>query len=225
MRTIYHYPLCPFSRKVRLCLSEKKLDFHMEVENYWEKRPDLLRLNPAGQVPVLVDLNGAIINDDTAIIEYLEEVYPERPLITGGHRERAEIRRLVGWFDKKMYHEATYPLILEKVIKRFSKAYAGQGPNSLLIRQAKTAIPYHLEYIAWLIDRRNWLAGDDYTIADITAAAHISVLDYFGDIPWEKHTSVKDWYVRIKSRPTFRHIIQERLPGFPPVPHYIELDF
>lgn len=225
MRTVYHYPLCPFSRKIRLILAEKKLDFHGELENYWEKKADLLRLNPAGMVPVLVDLNGTIVNDDTAIVEYLEEAYPEKCLIPGELKERSEVRRLVGWFDKKMNTEVSQPLIVEKIIKRFSKNHKDQGPNSLLIRQAKSNILYHLDYVSWLAERRNWLAGDEFSLADITAASHFSILDYFGDVPWDRYEQAKDWYTRIKSRPTFRQFFTDRIPGFPSAPHYAELDF
>lgn len=223
MRSLYQYTLCPFSRKVRLILAEKKLDFEMENEAFWERRQEFLALNPAGQVPVLVDLNGTVIVDSTVIAEYLEESYPEKPLLGSSTIQRAEIRRLSAWFDQKFASEVMYNLVIEKTIKRHIPG-AG-GPNSNAIRMGKTYIHHHLDYISWLVDRRKWLAGDEFSLADITAAAHLSSIDYLGDVPWDKHEGAKDWYARIKSRPSFRSLLSDRLPGIQPSSHYANLDF
>jgi glutathione S-transferase len=225
MRTLYHFPLCPFSRKVRLVLSEKKLDFAVEHERFWDKRPEFLKLNAAGQVPILIDLNGSVVSDSVAISEYLEEAYPECLLIGDGLTYRAEVRRLCGWFDSKFAGEVSLPLLFEKVIKRNLPNFSSIGPNSALIRQAKSTVNFHLEYISWLVDRRNWLAGEYISLADLTAAAHLSIVDYFGDVPWDKHENAKEWYMRLKSRPTFRSLLQDRHPGITPATHYDELDF
>lgn len=225
MRTVYQHPLCPFSRKVRLTLHEKKLDFSMENHSFWDKTPEFLELNPAGQVPVFVDLNGTVICDSQAICEYLDEAYPEKSLIGETIVVKAEVRRLVAWFDLKAAGEFTLPLLFEKVVKRNLKIPGNTGPCSQRIRQAKTMLLKHLEYIAWLCDRRNWLAGDNFSLADIAAASHISVIDYMGDIPWSQHELVKNWYVRVKSRPSFRTLLQDKIPGLSPYEHYSQLDF
>ncbi len=228
MRILHYYPLCPYSRKVRLCLAEKKLDFSQEMTNFWEKKPELTNLNPLGHVPVLVDLNGSVLTDSTAIVEYLEEAYPDRKLYPEELLARAETRRLMAWFDTRFAQEVSMVILWEKVIKRMVAKSAGQscpGPDSNLIRNTKMIMTNHLEYIAWLVDRRNWLAGDHFTIADITAAAHISVVDYFGDINWEKFESVKNWFMRIKSRPSYRGFFTDRIPAIAPAAHYAELDF
>lgn len=223
MRTLYHYMLCPFSRKIRLVLGEKRLDFDVENERFWERREAFLAMNPAGQVPVFVDLNGTVLADSSVICEYLEEAYPERLLIGNGVAHRAEVRRLAAWFDGKFANEVSLPLIFEKTLRRFMRE---AGPtNSQAIRQAKSMINYHLDYISWLIDRRKWLAGDDLSLADLAAAAHLSVIDYLGDVPWDNHEVAKDWYMRIKSRPSFRPILQDRLGGLTPAEHYQSLDF
>lgn len=223
MRTLYHYMLCPFSRKVRLVLGEKRLDFEVEQERFWERRDEFLAMNPAGQVPVFLDLNGTIVADSYAICEYLEEAYPERLLLGNGVAHRSEVRRLTAWFDDKFAREVSLPLIFEKTLRRFMRNSG--STNSQAIRQAKSLINYHLEYIAWLIDRRRWLAGDELSLADIVAAAHLSVVDYLGDVPWDNHEVAKDWYMRIKSRPSFRPLLQDRLGGVLPVEHYQQLDF
>ena len=224
MRTLYHYWLCPFSRKVRLILAEKKLDFELEAERIWERRPEFMELNPAGKVPLLVDLNGTVILDSMAIAEYLDEAYPERLLIGTGLAQRAEVRRLSAWFDDKFAQEVSISLILEKILKK-PLYQDNSGPNSAVLRLIKTNIHNHLAYISWLVDRRKWLAGDEFSLADVTAAAHLSVVDYLGDVPWDKHELAKDWYVRIKSRPSFRSLLSDRLPGLLPSPHYVDLDF
>lgn len=223
MRTLYHYSLCPFSRKIRLMLAEKKLDFDLQGEKFWERQPFFLEINPAGQVPVFIDLNGSIICDSHAISEYLDESYPERPLLGSSILAKAEARRLTAWFDDKFAREVSLPLIFEKTLRRFMQQ---AGPtNSQAIRTAKTHINMHLDYISWLVDRRNWLAGEELSLADLTAAAHLSVVDYLGDVPWDNYEVAKDWYMRIKSRPSFRQLLTDRLPGIQPAVHYAELDF
>ncbi|MEE8559211.1 MAG: glutathione S-transferase family protein [Alphaproteobacteria bacterium] len=222
MRLLYHLWLSPFSRKVRIVLREKSLDFDMKVEKTWERRPDFLALNPAGQVPVLVEPDGAVLADSGVISEYLEEVYPERPLLGEDAKARAEVRRLVAWFDLKFNREVTVNLLGEKIHKRF----LGLGhPDSGAIRAGHANITTHLDYIAYLSERRKWLAGDEFSLADIAAGAHLSALDYIGDVPWQEHPGAKDWYVRIKSRPSFRPLLADHIPGVPPPKHYADLDF
>ena len=222
MRTLYHLWLSPFSRKIRLVLKEKNLDFEMVVERVWERRAEFLALNPAGEVPVLVEPDGTTLADATAITEYLEEVYPERPLLGATPPERAETRRLVQWFDVKFNREVTMNLVEEKITKRFLAL--GQ-PNSQAIRAGCQNIKIHLDYITYLMDRRSYLAGDSFGLADITAAAHLSAVDYLGDVPWEQHDGAKEWYARVKSRPSFRPLLADHIPGAAPPTHYADLDF
>ncbi len=222
MRTLYHLWLSPYSRKVRVALTEKKLDFEMKLERVWERRPEFLALNPTGKVPVLVDEDGTAIADSTAICEYLEEVYPEPCLIGRTVGARAETRRLVAWFDDKFAREVTRNIVDEKINKRFLRL--GE-PSSEAIRAGSENIHHHLDYIAYLAERRNWLAGDDFSLADIAAAGHLSAVDYLGDVPWAGHDGAKDWYARVKSRPSFRPILCDHIPGLPPPKHYADPDF
>jgi glutathione S-transferase len=222
MRTLYHLWLSPFSRKVRIVLAEKNLDFHMEVEETWERRHEFLALNPTGEVPVLIEPDSTVLADSIGICEYLEEKYPEPNLIGKNLYDRAEVRRLVAWFDLKFNTEVTDKLLNEKVMKRF----LGLGePDSREIRAAQSNIHTHLDYITFLTDRRFWLAGDQLTLADITAAAHISAVDYLGDVPWSNYKSAKNWYARIKSRPSFQSILSDRIPSLPAPKNYANLDF
>ncbi len=223
MMLLFHQFVSPGSRKIRLMLKEKNLDFDLQIEKPWERRPEFLALNPAGEVPVLLfEPGGHPISDATAIAEFIEESYPDRPLLGQTAFERAEIRRLIGWFDVKFNREVTQNLVDEKITKRLS----GVGtPNSQAIKAGYANIHYHLDYIAYLSDRRSYLAGADFSLADITAAAHLSCVDYLGDVPWDQHPGAKEWYARVKSRPSFRPLLADHIPGMPPPRHYADLDF
>ncbi|HZT52676.1 MAG TPA: glutathione S-transferase family protein [Stellaceae bacterium] len=222
MRVLYHFWLSPASRKLRLVLQEKGLDFTLKMEKTWERRPEFLALNPAGEVPVLLEPDGTVLADAGAIVEFLDEIYREKLLIGLNPVDRAETRRLGAWFDVKMNREVTDLLLGEKIMKRL----VGSGqPDSAAIRAGKTNLGYHLDYISYLAERRRWLAGDHFSVADISAAAHLSVLDYLGDVPWDEHEPAKEWYARIKSRPSFRPLLSDHIPGAPPPKHYADLDF
>ena len=222
MRILYHFWLSPFSRKVRITLYEKGLDAELVVEKYWDRRREFLALNPAGQVPVLSEPDGTVLADSQAIVEYLEDIQPEPNLLGHDPLARAECRRLIAWFDGKFYDEVTDFLLREKLLKRFM----GMGePRSDLIRAGRENIGYHLDYITYLVERRNYIGGEVFSLADITAAAHLSCLDYLGDVPWDQHPGAKEWYARVKSRPSFRTILADHMPGLPPPRHYADLDF
>ena len=221
MARLYHVPLSPFCRKVRLSLAEKKVEVELVEEKYWEADPDFLRRNPAGKVPVL-RIDGIVMAESAAICEYLEETRPEPSLMPVEPAARLEVRRLVGWFDDKFHHEVTSKLLYERVNKKVMK----QGyPDSTNVKAGAKAIKYHLDYMAWLLDHRRWLAGDAMSLADFAAAAHLSALDYISDVDWNRSDVVKDWYAKIKSRPAFRSILADQVPGFPPPKHYNDLDF
>ena len=222
MRTLHHLWISPACRKVRIALAEKELEFGLKAESPWTRRPEFLAMNPAGEVPVLVDDGGAVLAGAMTICEYLDETRPDPPLLPGGPVERAEIRRLVAWFDGKFDREVGEALLGEKLIKRFS--HRGE-PDSRAIRAGKDNLRIHLEYVAWLAERRSWLAGDTFSLADVAASAHLSAVDYLGDVPWAEHPRAKEWYARVKSRPSFRAILADRIAGFPPPRHYADLDF
>ena len=221
MNRLYHVPLSPFCRKVRLVLAEKKIEVELIEERYWEQQPDFLRRNPAGKVPVL-RINGLTLSESVAICEYLEETNPEPPLLPRDAAARAEVRRLVMWFDDKFHDEVTSKLLYERVNKKLT----GQGyPDSSNVKIGARRIKHHLDYMSWLLDQRRWLAGDHLTLADFAAASHLSALDYIRDVDWNRSPQVKDWYAKIKSRPAFRSILADNVPGFPQPSHYADLDF
>ena len=221
MCCLYHLPLSPFCRKIRLVLSEKKLDVDLLEEPVWEKRLDFVRLNPASQVPVL-KIDGLIISESNAIFEYLEEVYSQTRLLPQNAVDKAEARRFTYWFDDTFHNSVTSKLLYQRVNKKLSTT--GQ-PDSILIKSGISELKFHLVYLDKVLEERRWLAGDTMTIADFAGAAHFSTLDYIGDIDWSLSESIKMWYAKIKSRPAFRSLLKDYLPGFTPPDHYADLDF
>lgn len=218
---LYHYPLSPFSRKVRLVLAEKRIDVQLQEVRYWEQDADFMRRNPAGKVPIL-KMSGHVMVESSAICECLEEEFPEPRLLPKKSDDRYEARRLVSYFDDTFYHQVTSKLLGERV---FRKVMNTGYPDSTNVKSGSRAVKFHLDYMTRLLEQRRWLAGPDLTMADFAAAAHLSCLDYISDVDWNRSDIVKDWYAKIKSRPAFRSILADQVSGFPQPNHYADLDF
>ena len=230
MATLHHHPFCPNSRFVRLVLAEMDMAPVFNEERPWERRTEFLALNPAGATPVLVENDGLVVPGGTTIAEYLDETrglgLDGRRLLPAALPARIEVRRLLDWFLNKFHEEVTGYLVTEKIFKRFIAPEHGGGPPDMnAIRAARANVRYHLQYIGYLIATRKWLAGDDLTFADLAAAAHLSCADYLGDVPWDENETARNWYARIKSRPSFRALLADRVPGMAPAAHYANLDF
>jgi glutathione S-transferase len=227
MASLIHFPLDPFSRRMRLALAEYGAAVEMIEEQPWAASPDIIALNPAGTFPIYLEDSRTAICGTEALGEYLEETLGEKvKLIPGSAAERAEVRRLVGWFDTKFYAEVSEPVLSEKAMRRFlSKEYGGGAPEMGRVRQAMTALRHHLDYLGSVVEQRNWLAGDWLSLADLAAVAHISVVEYFGDLPWADYPAAKSWYQRLKSRPSFRPLLADTLRGVAPSAVYADLDF
>ena len=221
-RTLYHFSLCPFSRKVRLCLYEKGIPFALVYEEPWKRREGLLALNPIGDLPVLVEPDGFVLIQHNAICEYLNELVPEYNLMGETPKGRSEIRRISGWFDSAFYMDVFKPLVGERVIKAMK---TGSAPDSLMIRAARDNFKSYAKYIDWLAARRSYLGGKSLSMADLTVASHLSILDYLGEITWENYPEMKQWYSKIKSRPSFNSLLQDKIAGIIPSDTYVNLDF
>ncbi len=227
MPKLLHFLLDPYSRRSRLALAEYGVACTFAEERPWAPTQSLFDYNPSGILPVFVEDTGLAVCGIESLSEYLEETQGgSNSLLKGTAIQRAEIRRLVAWFDVKFYTEVTEPLISEKVVRRFLSAENGGGaPDMTRVRQAHQHLKSHLDYLAYLVEERSWLAGDDLSLADLAAAAHLSALDYLGDMPWAENAVVKSWYQRIKSRPSFRVLLQDNLGAMPPSASYADLDF
>ncbi len=212
---------------IRIILAEKGLPAQFVEKRPWaDEDGTLAAVNPAVTAPVLIDeppTGGEIaISPVTAIVEYLEEAYASEPMLPSTSAARAETRRLCHWYMDKFEAEVTALTLRERVDKRLMRR--GQADYELL-KAGADALAWHLDYTAWLLDQRYWLAGDRMSAADIAAAAQLSALDYIDFVPWEKFPAVKDWYARLKSRPSMRPVLRDRIDGLPPPAHYDNLDF
>jgi len=223
MWQLYQFPLCPYSRKVRLLLAEKGVAHELVRVSPWQQDDEFSDLNPAGETPVLVEAaKGIVLIDSGAICDYFEETLDKAPMIPGTAIDRAEIRRLVAWFDGRMHREVVAPLMRERMHKRLIHR---ASPDTGELRKAMTACNAHMDYIDYLLDHRRWLAGPALTLADLAAAAQLSVADYLGGVDWRGHKQTADWYAVMKSRPSFRPLLAERMEVIQPPSHYDKPDF
>jgi glutathione S-transferase len=222
MWTLHQFPLCPFSRKVRIVMAEKGVDFQIATEYPWERSDALMDMNRAGQTPVLTGERVAPIPDSMAICEYFEETVEKVPLMGSGPAARAEVRRLTAWFDQKFYAEAVNLLLAERMYKRI---VLKAPPDSAALRVAARGVAQHLDYLEYLLGERRWLAGSSFSLADIAAVAQLSVADYLSGVDWRGFPDTKTWYATVKSRRSVRALLPERMQGLSPPAHYDKLDF
>jgi len=223
MWQLFQFPLCPFSRKVRLVLGEKGIAHELVRENPWERRDEFIDLNPAGETPVLVDAAaGTVLIGSQPICEYFDETVDRMPMIHGNSVARAEIRRLTMWFDEKLFREVVEPMMVERMRKRLVNK---ESPDTRVLRDAMRVGNNHLDYLDYLLDHRRWMAGPAISLADFAAAAQLSVIDYMGALDWRGHKQTKDWYAVMKSRPSFRPLLGERMDVIVPPNHYDKVDF
>ncbi|GGA79827.1 glutathione S-transferase [Brucella endophytica] len=230
MLTLFHHPMSAGSRYARLILSEYGVEAELIEEKPWTRRKEFLALNPAGTLPVLLAENDVPIAGATVIAEYLDEtrgaLKRNRRLLPESPSERAEVRRLVDWFLGKLDNEVTRHIARERVFKlQMAAEQGGSSPDSTALRAARSNIRQHLKYVDWLSATRDWLGGAQPSYADMAAAAALSVLDYLGEIEWAHYPAARDWYMRVKSRPSFRPLLADRVRGLSPVAHYGDLDF
>jgi len=230
MITLFHHPFCPHSRFARLALGEFAITPRLVEERVWERRAEFLALNPEATTPVLIEEGHPAAPGANVIAEYLDETrgpeHVERRLLPTDAFARVEVRRLTNWFHEKFFDEVSTFMVTERIYKQTMRTEQGGGPpDTSALRAARHNIRYHLAYIGWLARQRTWLAGERMSYADLAAAAHLSVADYLGDVPWNEDEAAKTWYARVKSRPSFRPLLSETVPGIPPAPTYADLDF
>lgn len=230
MLKLYHHPMSGPSRYVRLILAEYGLSTEFIEEKPWARREEFLALNPSGTLPVMIDEADETVCGATVLGEFLDEtcgaMMREKRLMPENPHARAEVRRLTEWFLVKFESEVSRYLVGERVFKHFMRGADGGGaPDAALIRAGRGNLRGHVKYVGWLAASRNWLGGTQLSQADMAAAAVLSVMDYLGEIDWKAEPAAHDWYARIKSRPSFRPLLADKIAGLPPVSHYIDLDF
>jgi len=225
MRALYHYPLHPASRQARIVLAEKKLKVREEIIDPWNPSSEFLELTAEGAPPVLVDTvpGGTItISGVRAVCEYANDGSTRHPLLSSDPFERAEARRLCEWFKLRFAEDVDAFILAEKVEKNVLSLGA---PDPATLRQGREQLSFHFTYLSNLLEKRDWLAGRRYSLGDISAAAHISCLDFLGEINWRDWPVLKEWYQKVKSRPAMRPILGDRMAGFRAPRYYTDLDF
>lgn len=222
---LYHFPFDPGSRAARLALVEAKVEFTETVVRPWEDGCPVATFNPSGMPPVLQTTEAGralTLCEPAAILGWLEDRANAPFLMPVDAAERAETRRLVGWFDRRFNDEVNAVLLHERMEKPLLRL---GPPEARALRAGREALKAHLTMMEGLLATRDALAGRRLTQADIIAAAHLSVLDYFGEIAWATWPGLKTWYMKLKSRPCFRPLLADRFPGVASSGHYADLDF
>ena len=214
MRRLIHLMLSPSCRLARLMVAEKRVACDpVQAED---------ARNP---MPVFVDLDGSRIEGLWALVDHLENHYPDHPLAPADDAERRASLRWLDWAMGPLHEQVTQRIVYEKAGQRFTGAPARRAPDMNIIRAGREELKLALASIGKAAEANGNLAARESSLGDLAVAAHLSALDYFGEVPWHDFAAASEWYVRMKSRPSFRSILADRVPGQPPVSHYAELDF
>ena len=224
MKRLWHWPIDPLGRTVRLTLGEKRWSFEPITIRPWVSDLELAALAPGATAPAFLDTDAEMrvtAIGSLAICEYVEEAQSSPRLLPFAAAERSEARRLWQWSEES-FAGINNTLLAERISQWVRRE---QAPNSAALRQGAHALKNRMTFLDALAGERTYLAGRNLTLADLSVAAHLSAYDYFGDVPWELTPDLKAWYVRIKSRPTFRPLLADRVDNVKPVKHYVDLVF
>ena len=220
MFTLYHYFLCSSSRFVRVCMEEKKINFQLRIENYWKPSENFLIMNPAGYFPILLTSSNYPVVGSSVIMEYLEDLDNEGFLLD--NKVKPEIRRLVQWFEIIFKKDVLMPIMFEKIYKPIEN---NMNPDNNVIRSSLSNLQFHMKYFDILIDKKDYLTSDRISYADLYLVSSLSVLDYLGELNFNGFDNIKDLYFKLKSRPSFKNILKDRIVGINPSKSYLKLDY
>ena len=214
MRRLIHLVFQPASRLVRLVLGEKRLIADPQPAD-----------DTHAHMPVFVDLDGTTVTGLWAILDHLEGTYPENPQVPEDAIERGEALRWLDWTSTVFAEQVSRKIVAEKANPRFTGTPTRSTPDVSVIRQGRETLRELMPMLGATVDTYGNLVSRNCTIADLALAAHLSALDYFGEVPWDANQPLREWYMRMKSRPSFRSILADRVPGQPPIKYYADLDF
>ena len=214
MRRLIHLMLSPSCRLARLMVGEKRVACDPVIAE-----------DAKQTMPVFVDMDGTRAEGVWAILDHLEHYYPDHPLAPADDAARRLCLRWVDWAFGPLHEQVTQRIVYEKAAPRFTGAGFSRAPDMNVIRAGRQELKSALEAIGAAAETNGNLACRETSLGDLAVAAQLSALDYFGEVPWSEYPAANEWYVRMKSRPAFRSILSDRVPGQPPVAHYAELDF
>jgi glutathione S-transferase len=196
MIKLYTFPPSTNSRKVRIALLEKGLEFeriNVDLAKREQKNPEYLKIHPFGQVPALDD-EGFIVYDSTVINEYLEDEYPYPPLMPKDSEGRARARLL------EDFRDSHFNPVFVKIIYEMRKPEGERVAE--VITGAKSDINKCFDRIEMELQGKEYLAGS-FSLADIAFMANLELLDRF-QIPVDpKYKNTIAWIARLKARPSF----------------------
>ena len=223
---LIHHQLCPLSRQIRVLMDELQLEYTLTKEDYWVSKPSAGKAHAIRILPILEpDTDGnedVVISGYYPIIEFLHENFKDFFLMPSSVAERSKVRHCLLWFNEKFLREVSKVIVDEKVIRPITKS--GE-PRGEYLRIAKNNLNYHFHILEQTLDKQSYVTSEKLTAADIATGAHISIVDYFGEIAWDMWPCIKEWYAILKSRPSFRAILADRIPGLSPPKYYDDPDF
>ena len=231
MLELYHYDRSTAAQKIRIALAEKGLEWTSRVLNTSvgvreHLQPEYLKINPRGVVPTLVH-DGHPIRESQIILEYLEDAFPEPPLRPADPVERAEMRIWTKMIDEQLHVHSRvigmcvsvrhvnaaageaavadyYKAMKEDVRRRNDAINIEHGLESPLLPLAVAYFKNHFKLMDEALANREWLAGDTYSIADISHGVYVTRMAGFDMAPLcADHEHLNDWHARFKARPSY----------------------
>jgi glutathione S-transferase len=193
-------------------------------EKFWERRESFLRLSPIGTVPLLTYKSSLTIPHSGLIADHILKHYGKKgELMPIEEKQEIKVKSLCIWFDEKFFNEVSKPFIYEKVIHTIKQ---DEMPDATVLNAGRYNLQIHFDFLEFLLSGGPFLAGENFTMADITASCHLSIVDYLSEVKWANVSPViKDWYSIVKSKLAFKEILLDRIPNIKPSITYETLDF
>lgn len=201
MIKLYDFLPCPFGQKVRLVLAEKSLSYELvpvDIGRGEQRRPEFLRLNPYGRVPVLVD-EDTVVYDSTIINEYLDDEYPDPPVLP--RIESSSLRARARLFED--FADASFTPQVGQLMMEIAKGEAERDGSRL--SRLHQSIERVLDYVNRELQGQDFLAGE-FSIADIGFVPRLLVLGDLGIEVGAGRANVEAWLTRLAQRPSVQSL-------------------